>query len=50
MTKLSYISAPTETPDTRNEAFYQEISHSWEERAKNLRERRWEELKLRENL
>lgn len=47
MTKLDYISTPAETPGSRNDGFYEDISHDWEKRAKNLLERRWDRIEHR---
>lgn len=44
MNKIDYIMTPDQTPDTRNDEFYEEISHDWQKRAKSLWQRRWDEI------
>lgn len=44
MSKIQYITTPEQTPDSRHDAFYEEISRNWEKRAKNLQDRRWEKI------
>ena len=44
MSRIKYIAMPDQTPDTRNDGFYKDISHDWQKRARNLRERRLEEI------
>lgn len=44
MAKLDYMTIPEETPDSRNNDFYEEISRNWEKRAKNLQNRRWHKI------
>ncbi len=41
---IDYIITPEETPDSRNEDFYRAVSHNWQKRAKDLRERRLREI------
>lgn len=42
---MKYISMPDQTPDSRNDDFYEELSHNWKKKAKDLQARRWEKLK-----
>ena len=42
--QFDYIQIPEDTPDTRNEGFYNRISNNWRKRAKDLQERRWDKL------
>jgi hypothetical protein len=44
MSKINYIAIPEETPDSRNDGFYKEISRDWKKRAKDLQHRRWEKI------
>lgn len=50
MTRIDYITIPEETPDSRNKGFYEEIARNWEERAKNLQSRRWEQIEHRQKV
>ena len=44
MSKIRYLTTPDQTPDSRNDEFYEEISRNWEKRAKDLQDRRWDKI------
>ena len=41
---IDYIFSPEETPNTRNNDFYHQVSYDWQKRAKKLQDRRWEKI------
>ncbi len=47
MTRIEYITTPEDTPDIRNDTFYENISRNWKKRAQNLQDRRWEKIENR---